>query len=138
MSRIHADVSSSFKDSNGDLVEYFRGDTVKPEHEAMLDDWGALVPVGEEHLTPEQRMDRALNPDLVTAEVPPDPPDPAGGTGEPVTGDYDGQNVGPLQAEIERRQAAGRTIEVEGTGQGGNILKTDLVSALEADDAAGA
>jgi hypothetical protein len=40
-------------------------------------------------------------------------------------------SVEDLQAEADSRQ-----LEVSGTGSGGNVLKKDLVSALQADDAA--
>lgn len=42
---------------------------------------------------------------------------------------YEGQTVDELQAEADRRG-----LEVEGTGKDGNVLKGDLVAALEADD----
>jgi hypothetical protein len=44
---------------------------------------------------------------------------------------YDAMSVEDLQAEADSRQ-----LEVSGTGSGGNVLKKDLVSALQADDAA--
>lgn len=146
MSRVHAARSSSFKDGDGTLVEYFEGDPVKDEHVALLDSWDALVPVGEEHLTPSQRTDMALNPDLAASlgiepvSSVPSEPDPTGGTGERITGDYasSGHTASQLQAELEARRAEGRTIDVEGTGSGGNILRGDLEKALAADDAAAA
>lgn len=45
-------------------------------------------------------------------------------------GSYDDQTVEELQAEADRRG-----LTVEGTGTGGNVLKSDLVAALQADDA---
>lgn len=131
MTRIHGDVSSSFKDEDGHLVEYFRGDQVKPEHEDLLDGWDALVPAGEEHLTPGERLDRALNPDIVEAQEPAAEPEAPAAGGEPITGDYESHKPADLQAEADRRG-----LTVEGTGQGGNVLKADLVTALQADDAA--
>lgn len=50
---------------------------------------------------------------------------------------YRDRTVEDLEDEVARREAAGRAIEVEGTGSGGNVVKDDLVAALEADDAAG-
>lgn len=50
-------------------------------------------------------------------------------TGEPVSGDYDGETMHALEQEAERRG-----LEVEGTGANGNVKKGDLVSALKADD----
>lgn len=44
---------------------------------------------------------------------------------------YDAQTVDELEAEASRRG-----IEVTGTGKDGNVLKKDLVAALEADDKA--
>lgn len=136
MTRVHGGISSSFRDENGVLVEYFRGDEVKPEHVELLDSWGALVPIGEEHLTPEERLDRALNPDLVDAQEAPESPRPASGTSDPITGDYDAHTAPELQAEIERRHGEGRDVVATGTGQGGNVLKADLVKALQDADEA--
>jgi hypothetical protein len=48
---------------------------------------------------------------------------------------YDQRSVEDLEAEVERRRADGREITVEGTGKGGNVVKDDLVAALEAADA---
>lgn len=42
---------------------------------------------------------------------------------------YSGQSVEELQAEADKRG-----LEVEGTGKNGNVLKGDLVAALEQDD----
>jgi hypothetical protein len=50
--------------------------------------------------------------------------------------EYKAQDKADLQDEIDRREAEGREIPVEGTGSGGNVTKPDLVRALEADDAA--
>jgi pyruvate/2-oxoglutarate dehydrogenase complex dihydrolipoamide acyltransferase (E2) component len=61
-----------------------------------------------------------------TAELPPDP--------EPLPPPYDGHTVEDLEREVARRMAGGRDITVEGTGSGGNVVKDDLVAALEADD----
>lgn len=44
---------------------------------------------------------------------------------------YADQGVDDLKAEAEKRQ-----LDVEGTGANGNVLKDDLVKALEADDVA--
>lgn len=43
---------------------------------------------------------------------------------------YDAESVEDLQAEADRRE-----LSVEGTGSNGNVLKKDLVAALQADDA---
>lgn len=43
---------------------------------------------------------------------------------------YEEQSVEDLQAEVDRRE-----LDVEGSGAGGNVVKADLVAALEADDA---
>ena len=44
-------------------------------------------------------------------------------------GGYDSQTKDDLQAEADKRG-----LEVEGTGKDGNVVKADLVAALEADD----
>jgi hypothetical protein len=52
----------------------------------------------------------------------------------PAPVDYDNleaSTVEVLQAEVDRRREAGETIEVEGTGQDGNVLEADLVKALQ-------
>ena len=45
------------------------------------------------------------------------------------TSDYDELSVEELEAEASRRE-----LEVQGTGANGNVLKKDLIAALEADD----
>lgn len=50
---------------------------------------------------------------------------------QPSGPDYDSRSVQDLEAEVEKRDLV---IE-SGTGSDGNIVKADLVSALEADDA---
>lgn len=50
---------------------------------------------------------------------------------ESAGGGYAGQSPDELKAEAEKRD-----LTVEGTGKDGNVLKGDLVAALEADDAA--
>lgn len=47
-----------------------------------------------------------------------------------LTGDYENHNAADLQAEADRRD-----LSVEGTGKDGNVLKADLVKALEGADA---
>lgn len=47
-----------------------------------------------------------------------------------VTGGYDAMSATDLQAEADSRG-----LSVIGSGSGGNVLKKDLVSALQADDA---
>lgn len=49
----------------------------------------------------------------------------------PETG-YEDQSVDELEVEADRRD-----LKVEGTGKDGNVLKADLVAALEADDKEG-
>ena len=49
---------------------------------------------------------------------------------EIIAGDYSDRKAEELQAEANRRE-----LVVTGTGNGGNVLKRDLVAALEADDA---
>lgn len=49
---------------------------------------------------------------------------------ESTSGGYDAMNVPDLQAEADRRG-----LEVQGTGADGNVVKADLVGALQADDA---
>jgi hypothetical protein len=61
---------------------------------------------------------------IVSNVVPPAEPSAA------ITGDYDSHSVEELQVEADRRG-----LTVEGTGANGNVVKGDLVSALEADDA---
>lgn len=46
-----------------------------------------------------------------------------------LTEDYEDATVEELQAEVNKRG-----FEVEGTGSDGNVLKSDLVEALEEDD----
>lgn len=48
---------------------------------------------------------------------------------EPILGDYEAHNVGPLQIEADRRG-----LTVEGTGTDGRVVKADLVAALTAND----
>jgi hypothetical protein len=60
------------------------------------------------------------------AETPP-------GTTAP-TRDYDAMNVDDLEDEVERRRAAGDVVEVTGTGKDGNVVKADLVKALQDSD----
>lgn len=55
-------------------------------------------------------------------------------TGEAISGDYDGETMHALEQEVERRRSEGRDIEVTPTGKQGNAKKSDLVTALEADD----
>lgn len=49
---------------------------------------------------------------------------------DPITGDYGSHPKDDLQVEADRRG-----LQVEGTGADGNVVKDDLVAALEADDA---
>lgn len=56
-------------------------------------------------------------------------------SGEPVEQEPEGfdpesATKEELEAELERRQEAGESIEVEGTGKDGAVLKADLVKAL--------
>jgi hypothetical protein len=53
----------------------------------------------------------------------------AASTAEPPKTDYADQHVDELRAEVEKRG-----LEVQGSGADGNVLKKDLVAALEADD----
>lgn len=54
-----------------------------------------------------------------------------GSADEEETESYESSwNKDELQAEVEKRG-----LEVEGTGEGGRVLKADLAAALEADDA---
>ena len=55
--------------------------------------------------------------------------DTSGGAGGST--DYNDQSVDDLQAEADSRG-----LTVEGTGANGNVLKADLMTALEEDDAA--
>ncbi len=57
------------------------------------------------------------------------------GASEGDADDYGTQDKSDLESEVQRRRAAGREIEVEGTGSGGNVKKDDLIEALEDDDA---
>lgn len=50
--------------------------------------------------------------------------------------DYDEWKRLQLDEEVEKRRNDGRTIEIEGTGAGGNIKSEDIVKSLKADDAA--
>lgn len=52
--------------------------------------------------------------------------------------DYTDMKRADLDAELARRQASGRTIEVTGTGSGGNVVASDIAAALKADDEANA
>lgn len=59
------------------------------------------------------------------------------GEGEPIEADYDEQSKDKLLAEVERRNAdrpEDEKIVVEGTGSNGNVVKDDVVAALEEDD----
>lgn len=68
-------------------------------------------------------------PDLIDAyaEATGDSQAAAAGTDEATN--YNSMNVEDLQAEADRRG-----LTVEGTGKDGNVLKSDLVAALEASD----
>ncbi len=48
--------------------------------------------------------------------------------------DYEAMSVEALEDEVARREAAGRELDVEGSGADGNVLKADLIEALEEDD----
>lgn len=48
---------------------------------------------------------------------------------DPAPTGFDKLNLDELKAEADKRG-----LEVEGTGKDGNVLKADLVAALEADD----
>lgn len=50
--------------------------------------------------------------------------------------DYDEWKRAELDAELAKRIEAGKTIEVTGTGQGGNVVAADIAAALKADDEA--
>lgn len=89
---------------------------------------GDRVPLGFELIEDEDKT-----PETARAPGEPDLLGLQGG------GDYAGQNKDVLAAEVERRNAdrdEEDQIEVEGTGRDGNVLKDDLVAALEADDEA--
>lgn len=49
--------------------------------------------------------------------------------------DADGSDYGSQQKEDLQAEADKRGLEVQGSGKDGNVVKADLVSALEADDA---
>lgn len=65
------------------------------------------------------------------SEVKGEVPDEFWDGGSDTTDGYASQTVDELEAE-----AARRSLEVTGTGKDGNVLKKDLVAALEADDKA--
>lgn len=52
-------------------------------------------------------------------------------SGSAAAESYDDMGVDELKAEVDRR-----SLDVTGTGKDGNVLKKDLVAALEADDKA--
>lgn len=52
------------------------------------------------------------------------------------TVDYDEWKRADLDAELAKRIEAGRTIDVTGTGQNGNVVAADIAAALKADDEA--
>jgi len=87
-------------------------------------------------------MSRVLNTTVTTggriypvgtpeADVAAGIPDKFWDSGSGSGGGYADQNADALKAEADRRG-----LEVEGTGKDGNVLKADLVSALEAHDKA--
>jgi hypothetical protein len=76
---------------------------------------GDPIPPGLDLEDPSVAIDR---------DPPPGAPVP---TPEPITGDYDRHSAEELQGEADRRG-----LTVEGTGKDGNVLKSDLVAALEA------
>jgi hypothetical protein len=78
---------------------------------------GDPIPPGLELEDPSDAIER----DPIPGETVPSP--------SPITGDYDSRHADELQAEANRRG-----LTVEGTGKDGNVLKSDLVEALEASD----
>lgn len=54
-----------------------------------------------------------------------------------VSAPYDAATKSVLEAEVQRRISAGRSITVNGTGADGAVTKDDLVAALNADDGGG-
>lgn len=59
----------------------------------------------------------------------------SGGTSDSGSKGYGDLTVDELNAEVEKRnEGRDQAIEVTGTGKDGNVLKSDLVDALKADD----
>lgn len=88
------------------------------------------------------RADRTAGAENTVRERLPDTADRVGedpgadtppGTTAP-TRDYEEMNVDALEAEVERRRAAGGEVTVEGTGKDGNVVKADLIKALQDSD----
>lgn len=77
---------------------------------------------------------KITNPKAWGGDAPADDDTEGGEDSQPAYGDM---KVEQLEAEVDARNADrddDSVIEVTGTGQGGKVLKKDLVAALEADD----
>jgi hypothetical protein len=100
----------------------------------FVDSKGGATP----HVEAEQPGSGAARADVVPGAAPV-PGNSLQGeiTHEPLDGDYEDAPKPALEAEIERRNADrddDEKIVVEGTGNNGNVIKDDLVAALEKDD----
>lgn len=131
MSRVHGDMASSFKDAEGNLVEYFKGQVVADEHVALLDSWGALVRPGEESMSLEERMERELGIEREDTPLPLEHVVAVSPDVVRITGDYESKEH---TADHLATEASMRGLTVDGTGAGGNVLRGDLEKALAADD----
>jgi hypothetical protein len=124
---------------DGDVVEGAGsavGGVASVPADEVLSSGDAPLPVGASAAaTHDQPVGTASDPaeDDSEAETPPETVDEAIAAKQ-----YDAAvvNVTDLEAEVAKRQADGRTIEVTGTGSNGNVVRDDLVKALQADDEA--
>jgi len=91
---------------------------------------GVIYPAG----TSEKDVEGEVTADVWDGEA-----DQADATPSESGAGYGSQSSEDLRAEVDKRNEGREDdakIQVEGTGANGNVLKADLVKALEADDAA--
>lgn len=90
---------------------------------------GQVVPLGYDHLVPDSKAE-PVTPGVTRSTAGRRAAAAAASTVETDPGrSYDDLPVEQLQAEADRRG-----LDIEGTGKDGNVLKADLVTALQAHD----
>lgn len=135
---VPADLVDAYRDAVGE-------DREEPQPEAPVND-GQIVAtedivVHDDNLGIDRKLvaGQPVPPDLADAyrakvgdeQAETTPGEDTGGSPDPdpITEDYGSYSPELLQGEVERRG-----LTVEGTGASGNVVKGDLVSALEAND----